>query len=552
MPQGFGVRVWSRCVNFDVRKYVAGGPVLKAFHESNAFTRYLAGPIGSGKTVAAGVAEVFFTVMVQKPDHNGVRSAVVGVLRDTYRNLYATTMKTWLSWVPSTYGDYKGSDDRPAVHELEFMAPYLDRPGMGLCKLRVEWRALGTNTVEATCRGWELHGAYIDEADTTPIEAISFLAGRVKRGGRLETRVSRGVWATFNKPDTDHPLFIKCVEEAADHKMNGVEFFDQPAGVLPGGPPFVVNPAAENLKNLDSDYYEVSARGQPEWYVRRMIRNQWGASVAGEPVFDGVDIDRLFSKVELEPEAGSEIMIGMDGGGTPAAVIFGRLPNGRRVIYAEVVLTDPTDPRGRRILHGVGTARFTEALQAALYPRFARCRVVQGWGDPAAFYGADREYGEFSALETACHKLSIPILPAPSNELQIRHEAVRTLAYRLNQHDGLPDLLINPSCAWLRRGFSGDYRWEQRDPRQPAKRLKVQKTNSSHAMEAAQYGMLGDQGRMAIVGGAAYDPHRPKSAPSGSDGWSQGQSGLWTPSGGSGGGSGGGGGPSYASDWSPW
>lgn len=537
-------------MTFDARTYVPGGPTLKAFHESNAFVRLMAGPIGSGKTVAAGVAEPFFTAMTQKPDSDGVRSAVVGVLRDTYRNLYATTMKTWLSWVPRNHGHYTGSDDRPAVHELEFMAPFTDgTPGQGLCRLRVEWRALGTNSVEATCRGWELHGAYIDEADTTPIEAISFLAGRVKRGGRKETRVSRGVWVTFNKPDTDHPLFDICVEQAETHAANGFEFFDQPAGLLPGGPPYIVNPVAENLTNLDADYYEVSARGQPDWYVRRMIRNQWGASVAGEPVFGSVDLDRLFSPVELEPEAGTEIFIGMDGGGTPAAVICGRSPTGRRIIYAEVVLTDPTDPRGRRILHGVGTKRFTEALEAALHPRFSRCRVSMVWGDPAAFYGADREMGEFSALETTCHQLGIPINPAPSNELQLRHESIRNLVFRTNQCDGLPDLLINPSCRWLRRGFAGDYRWEQRDPKQPAKRLKVQKSNSSHAMEAAQYAMLGDQGRAAIVSGAAYDPHKPKARqPQSSDGWSQSPSGLWRPGGqrpSQGGGT-------YSSDWSPW
>lgn len=535
---------------FDARTYLPGGPKLLAFHESKRFTRLMAGPIGSGKTVAAGVAEPFFTVMTQKPDANGERRAIVGVLRDTYRNLYATTMKTWLHWVPSSIGEYRGSDDRPAVHELSFMAPFVDRPGEGMCHLRIEWRALGANSVEATCRGWELNGAYIDEADTVPHEAISFLAGRVKRAGHKDYRVSRGVWVTFNKPDTDHPLYDVCVDQAAHHDENGVEFFDQPSGLLPGGPPFLTNPLAENLSNLDADYYEVSARGQPEWYVRRMIRNQWGASVAGEPVFGEPDLNLLFSPVELEPEPGSEIILGMDGGGTPAAVVVGRDRAGRRIVYGEVVLTDPMDPRGRRILHGVGPRRFTEAMGDVLSPRFSKCRVSIGWGDPAAFYGADREMGEFSSMEMVCQKLNLPVQPAPSNELGLRHEAVRMLMNRLNSHDGKPDLIINPSCRWLRRGFAGDYRWEARDPKAPSKRLRVQKTNSSHVMEALQYALLGDQGRVGVLAGQAFDPHRPKTAPSSGDGWGLSEGGVWTP-GGRGPGSGGSGG-SYASDWSPW
>ncbi|MFN4296963.1 MAG: hypothetical protein ACK4FB_08975 [Brevundimonas sp.] len=534
---------------FNARAYIPGGPVLKRFHESTAFTRLMAGPIGSGKTVGAGVAEPFFTAMTQRPDSDGVRSAIVGILRDNYRNLYATTMKTWLDWVPREFGRFVGSDDRPAIHELEFPAPYVDgTPGEGLCRLRVEWRALGTNTVEATCRGWELHGAGIDEADTTPFEALAFLAGRVKRGGRKETRVSRGVWATFNKPDTDHPLFTKCVEEAADHRLNGVEFFDQPSGILPGGPPYVTNPGAENLANLDADYYDVAARGQAEWYVRRMIRNQWGASVAGEPVFGAVELDRLFLPVEVEPEPGTELILGIDGGGTPAAVIMGREPKtGRRIIYAEVVLTDPRDPRARSILHGVGPKRFAEALGDTLHPRFAQCRVSIAWGDPSAFYGADREMGEYADIELVCNKLKIPVQPAPSNELGLRHEAVRTLMSRNNIVDGLPDLRINPSCRWLRRGFAGDYRWEARDPRQPSKRLRVQKTNSSHAMEAVQYAALGDVGRAGIVAGPAFDQHRPKAGGGEGGGhWGMSEGGVLLP------GRGQANRDSYRSDWSPW
>lgn len=495
--------------------------------------------------------------MVQMPDSDGVRSATVGVLRDTYRNLYATTMKTWLNWVPREIGRYVGSDDRPAVHEFEFDAPWLPqhkmKSGGGKCRLRVEWRALGAQSVETTCRGWEIHGAFIDEADTVDDAAPSFLAGRVQRGGELRTRVTRGVWMAFNKSDTDHPLYTRCVDEAEDHEANDFGFFDQPPAILPGGPPYVINPAAENLENLNDDYYEKSAKGQPEWYVRRMIRNQWGASVSGEPVFGQLDLDRIFSPVELEPDPGEEIFIGLDGGGTPAAAIWGRKPNGRRVKYAEVVLTDPLDPRGRRILHGVGPKRFTKALGDALHPRFSRCRIIGVWADPSAFYGADREQGEFSDLEAVCQNLSLPVLPAPSNELGLRHEAVRQLFLEANASDGLPQAMINPSCRWSRRGYGGDYKWEARDPKAPGKRLKVQKTNSSHALEADQYALLGDQGRAGVVAGRAYDQHRPKQR-IGGQAFHQTEGGVWMPDRDSHGHLSGqrGGGGSYGGDWSPW
>lgn len=530
---------------FDPRNYIPSGPTVRRFHESVKFTRLMAGPIGSAKTTAAFVAEPFFTAMTQKPNNQGVREAKVGVLRDTYRNLYATLIPTWHQWVPREFGKFTGSDDRPASHDLEFHAPFTDgTPGMGLCRLRVEMRALGANTVEAVCRGWELHGAGVDEADLVPIEAFSFLGGRVMRGGKTEFRVSRGVWGTFNKPDTDHPLYTKCVEEAEHHDRDDFEFFDQPSGLLPGGPPFITNPAAENLQNLDPLYYIRAAAGQPAWYVRRMIRNLWGASISGEPIFPDADVDLLFLPEEIEPDPAAELFLGLDGGGTPACAIKGVTPSGRRITYAEIVITDPSDPRGRKLLHGVGPKRFAEAIRDVIGTRFARQRVVMGWGDPAAFFGGDREFGEYSFMETVSQHLNIPILPAPSNELQLRFEASRGLMLSLNPVDHRPQKQINPSCRFLRRGFGGDYKWETADPKQPAKRLKPQKSVTSHIMEADQYGDLGSVGRAAITSGrTALDHHKPKMQVGGQV-FGQSAGGVWTPERAGQG--------SYTSDWSPW
>lgn len=490
---------------FSLTEYRPAGPTIARFHASSEFHRWIAGPIGSGKTTAAGPIEAALTVIQQRPDDNGVRRASVGVLRDTYRNLYATTLETWFKIFPRDLGSFVGSDDRPARHRLSFPAPQLDKFGqptgqMGLCELDAQFRALGTNAVEAVCRGWETMGAFIDEEDLVPAEARPFLAGRVQRGGDVRFRVSRGVWGAFNKPDVDHPLFQ--LHEDADPG-----FFDQPGGLLPGGPPYVTNPKAENLAYLDDGYYLRSADKQPEWYIRRMLRNQWGASVAGEPVYDETifDADRHCSQVELEPGVGEELVLGIDGGGTPAAVVMGRTPTGRRIVYAEVVLIDPTDKRQLKLQHGVGPRRFAQAISDVLAPRFSRCRVQLGYGDPAAFYGADREAGEYSFMEIVGNELKIAITPASSNEIYLRHEAVKTLLGRPNRGDGRPDLIINRSCRFTRSGFASDYKFEPRDPKQPGKTLKPVKSRTSHVHDALQYACLGDQGRAGVTAGAKYD-----------------------------------------------
>ena len=516
---------------------------MRRFHESDAYTRLVAGPYGSGKTTACAVAEPFFTGMVQRVNLQGRRTATVGVLRDTYRNLYKTTIQDWLMWVPKDFGHFTGSDDRPATHEITFDAPFVDgTPGMGPVDLKVQFQALGQNSVEAVCDGWALMGAFIDAATTVPIEALGYLGGRAKRGGEKRFRVSRGVWAGFNKPDVDHPLYEMCVENAATHDQDDIEFFDQPSGILPGGPPYMVNPGADNAMHLDDDYYSVISKGRADWWVNRFCRNRWGASFAGTPIFGEIDLDTLFLGQELEPEPGDELILGLDGGGTPAAVVMGRTRSGRRIIYAEIVLTDPTDPKGRRLLTGCGPTRFAEEIAAVLSSRFIRQRVTIGWGDPAAFYGADREKGEFSFMEKVQAKLGIPVQPTVSNELDLRLDAVRMLLNRINAHDQRRDLAINPSCRFLRRGFGGDYKWSKADPLQPTKKLGKQNTASSHVMDAAGYAALGDQGRAAIIAGGGFDLHAAKPA---QGGWNVSSGGVLMPGEGRGQGS-------YSSDWSPW
>lgn len=483
---------------FDVKTYRPAGPTLKRFHESSAFIRLMAGPVGSGKTAGAGCAEMVLGAMIQQPMPDGVRRAKFGVLRDTYRNLYSQFIPSWFEWYPRELGSFVGSDDRPAMHTFSADTP------IGPCEIQVEMRALGANSVEKTCRGWNLTGCFLDEADLLPEETIAFLTGRVKRWPQRPYRVTKGVWGVFNKPDVDHWTYQMCMEEK--HDRADFEFFDQPGGLLDGGPPFLPNPAAENLERLDDDYYLIQATNNKAAYVRRMVRNKWGSSVAGDPVYPEFNTEHHVSTIELEPGPRDRLTVGLDGGGTPAATISGRDPVGRRITYAELVMVDPFDPKRRRLVHGVGPTRFGQALKELLKRRFPN-NPVTIYGDPAAFYGADREGGEFSYMETVGHAIGVAVQPAPSNEIYVRHEAVRDGL--TNWRDGRPMQMINPSCLWIRAGATSDYKYEPADPKQPGKTLKPLKTRTSHVHDAWQYDALGDVGRAGVVAGEKFDRWSP-------------------------------------------
>jgi hypothetical protein len=484
-------------------------PTLKRFHESRKFYRLVSGPVGSGKTAAAGCMEMIYGLLAQIPMPDGVRRARFGVLRDTYRNMYAQFLPSWWEWFPKEIGKFVGSDDRPFVHNIRFEhAPLFNSHGQvvgyGPCELTVEGRALGTNSVEGVCRGWNLTGCFGDEFDLLPEEAYSYLAGRVKRWPRKPYRVSRGVWGVFNKTDVDHWIYKRCVEDYdPDDPNRSLDYFDQPPGLLPGT--LLTNPAAENLEWLDDDYYQVQVAGNKKWYVKRMVRNEWGASVAGNAIYEDFDEDRHYLPAEIEPPPGARLVLGFDGGGTPAIVVMGRLPNGRRIVYAEMVIFDADDAKKETLKSGVGSRRLIEAARALLWPRFRHCHIEICYGDPAAWYGADREMGEYSVVETLGQQLEIAVTPAPSNEIRLRLDAVEDLL--ADGPDGQPMIVFNPSCRWLKRGFTRDYKWTVIDPKEPSKPVKPQKTKTSHIHDALQYACLGDVGRAGVLSGGKHDRH---------------------------------------------
>ena len=74
-------------------------PTLTRFHMSDAFVRGVRGPYNSGKSTGM-CWEVFRRASRQEKDAKGKRRTRWLVVRNTYRELEDTTIKTWLDWFP--------------------------------------------------------------------------------------------------------------------------------------------------------------------------------------------------------------------------------------------------------------------------------------------------------------------------------------------------------------------------------------------------------------------------------------------------------------------
>jgi hypothetical protein len=422
------------------------GPVAEAFYASTARIQLINGPVGSGKTTAALMKGVKiarqqrpsrrYRIRDPKGEFVPVRHVRMTVVRDTYRQLWRSTIPSWWKRMPQSLGTWTGGLNAPATHRV----PMFPGDGTGV-DLHVDFAALGDLDVEEFMRGYEPTFWYLNELDLLAQEVMAFALGRA---GRYPDAADGGptwygVLADCNAPEFESWLYREIfLKTPAERAALGIDLFIQPGGRDPG---------AENLANLPADYYEPKA-GQAEWYIARMIDNKPGYSRAGKPIYPEFN-DRLHvAPGELELVPGLPLGIGIDGGGSPAAVFGQRLPSGRWYIIDELITE-----------HGTGPMRFGDLLAQRLRERFPNAPKVQGWADPSTTYGADVKSGEKNWKEIVESRTRIRIDPAPSNAPSVRWEAVRKPLQTLI--DGEPAFKLSPRCRVIRAGFNNGYHFRR-------------------------------------------------------------------------------------------
>ncbi|KKL91823.1 hypothetical protein LCGC14_1890850, partial [marine sediment metagenome] len=358
--------------DFSIR-FTPPGPVAAAFMASPARVKMIMGPEGSGKTSCCLLAHVFMATRQAPSPIDGVRRYKFPIIRDTYRQLEKTTIPSWNEWFPKDVGQWVGgSGGQPAVHTVP-----IEIAGVGRVEIIAEFIGLGEHKIEDVMRGYQGTSAYINEADLLSRDVLTHVYGRCNRyprkneGGVTDWMVT----LDMNAPDTDNWTY----DEFVDKPSEGFAFFRQPSGF---------SPQAENLQNLNNkigdDYYAEKARGQPGWYIRRYILNEFGASREGKPVYPEWSDSRHVAVRELLPVKGIPLVLGLDAGLTPAAIINQHLPNGQWRTLDELLVGEG---------ESVGPRRFAARLVQLLVERYDGFTGT-AWADPSTEYGADSEGGE--------------------------------------------------------------------------------------------------------------------------------------------------------------
>lgn len=446
-------------------------PTPALFHKCDAFYRGLRGPVRSGKSTAM-TAEILHRAHKQRPHQSGVRRTRWVVVRNTYRELEDTTIKTWLMWYPE---DIFGKlNRRTMTHHLRFND----------INAEVMFRALDRPEDVAKLLSMEVTGAWVNEAREVPKAVIDVLGDRVEQYPPAgdEGCTWGGVFMDTNSPDEDHWWHDLEAEPPVEVLPSGKKaewkFFIQPGALKEIDGKFLPNPKAENVRNLNGghEYYLKRVPGKKPSYVRVYYCNQYGFVEEGKRVVpEYVDATHC-APSPLWPKIDWPIHVGLDFGLTPAATFFARLPNGQWWCFHEIVT------------ERIGIKHFGQMLLLPYILENLMDYTVKLWGDP---YGnAESQNDKFTPLQIL-EGLGFHIeMPDVKGGPKMRREALAAPLERMI--DGEPGMLVDPSCKQLRKGLSSKYVYErvkvvgdERYHNKPTKNFW------SHVCESAQHAMLG-------------------------------------------------------------
>ncbi|TIL36215.1 hypothetical protein [Mesorhizobium sp.] len=466
-----------------VHEYRAPGPVARQFLNTRERIRFIMGPQGSGKTTGC-LFDAIACASAMPPGKDGHKHFAGVVIRDTYTNLWATTIRSWNKFFPQTVGTWSGGVNRPAVHKLRFDDPILTRATGRTCYIFVEmhFKALADQSVEDALRGAEYTWAYMNEADRLSEDVLTFLIGRIGRYPGQDmfdkpTDFFRGIVGDVNPPDTDSWIYHRF--EEALPKLH--RFFKQPGGRTP---------RAENLPGLPRGYYEdqVAANASKPWWIKRMVDGQFGYSREGMPVYELYDDDKHCSETELEPIPSLPLRLSFDQGITgPAMLVSQYATVGQLRTLREFV-------PGR-----MGAQQFGEQCRQFVNAHFPGYQVHPASAvDPAGMSGAVREDAHFSWAETVAQASGFNLVPAETNELDIRIDGVSQML-STDIKSGMPSFILDPRCLMLRRGFNSDYRFKKKQNGEFED--KPEKNAASNPHDALQYEVMSIFGRAGIIQG---------------------------------------------------
>ena len=353
--------------------------------------------------------------------------------------------------------------DAPISGIIDFWLPDKTR-----VKAEIYFLALERPEDVGKLKSLELTGAWLNEAGEMAKQVFDMVTQRVGRYPPLKSGgpAWSGVILDTNPPDTDH-WWYRIFEE---QKLEGYEVYNQPGGLLERNGEYFENPEAENIGNLPGgyQYYKRQLAGKSKEWVKVYLLGQYGTVIDGKPVYPEYN-DDIHCRV-IDPIPDRPLLVGLDYGLTPAAVICQLSARGQLLVLDELCSED------------MGISQFArDVLKPHLQTNWAGYQY-SAVGDPA---GNRRAESDEKTCFMELAEQGIAATPAMTNDFTARREAVAKYLLRLT--DGKPALVVSPKCVNVRKGFMGGYCYRRLQVGGEKYRDVADKNKYSHPHDALQY-----------------------------------------------------------------
>ena len=456
-------------VNFEV---IAS---LDEFFYSEKFISLAVGPVGSTKTTA-GIMKIVHHAAQMAPCKDGIRRSRCIWVRNTREQLRDTSIPDFLKWIPDgIMGSFLKT-------EYKFVIK------MGDLECEVLFR--GLDDANDVRRLLSLQASFIifDEFREIHPDIYNAAQGRV---GRYPDKMMNGVgcvtddgrsnmhiWGMTNPPDMD-----TFWETLLTEPPENVHITIQPSGL---------SPKADWTQFLPDDYYDNLSQGKTDDWIDVYINAQFGKSLSGLPVFRSFDRTVHVADAPMKPMYSDDpLLIGVDAGLTPAAVIGQVAYDGRLVVY------------DAKISDGMGALRFVrEVIKPLLVNKFPgrRSMIII---DPAAFQRAQTDERTVADI---WRNEGFLVKGAKTNSVAARIAAVDRFMTRVV--DGKHGVVIDPEGALpLVQALAGKYRYKIN-----TKGVRDESPEKSHpwsdVADAFQYMCLHADGGETFGGMASMDERR--------------------------------------------
>jgi len=466
-------------INFEVIKS------LDEFFYSEKFISLAVGPVGSTKTTA-GIMKILHHAARMAPCKDGIRRSRAIWVRNTREQLRDTSIPDFLKWIPD------GVMGAFLKTEYKFLLQ------VGEIECEVLFRGLDDANDVRRLLSLQASFFIFDEFREIHPDIYNAAQGRI---GRYPDKMMNGVgcqtddgepnmhlWGMTNPPDMD-----TYWEDLLTEPPENVHVTIQPSGL---------SPEADWTKFLPDDYYDNLSQGKTEDWVDVYIHAQFGKSLSGQPVFRSFDRSVHVAKEELTPMlSDSPIIIGVDAGLTPAAVIGNVAYDGRLIVYDSL------------ISDGMGALRFVrERLKPLLVNKYPGRRAVVII-DPAAF---QRVQTDERTVADIYKNEGFSVKPARTNSVAARISAVDKYLTRVV--DGKYSFVACPVHASnLIQALAGKYRYKIN-----TKGVRDEKPEKSHPWsdiaDAFQYMCLHADGG-EVFGAANFATQRKEVVKVSAGGW---------------------------------